>query len=679
MKLKFLLICLSLFRALSAAEPNESYEWLENPENPQTKEWLKQQQSLFNNYIAETTTNEIKDTLKKLSTYDLYSIPKKINHHYFYTSKQPSEKQHKLYIQNELNESPQVIFDPNTVANIALEHYVVSPNGKYLAYSTSENGSDWLICRVMNINSKLNPEEFVKEDSVEKDFVEKIKFSPIVWSPDSQGFFYSRFDTEKLHSVGYHILGTMQSQDRLVYQDLSDGSVGYTPFISRDNRYLIIDAFNGSSGPNSISLIDLETINSTPVTIIPCDGSNYWFICSNGTKFYFLTNKNADFRKVVYIDINDQKYTQHDFIPEGKFLLEGIAPIGNYFLAVTSENVANKLTVFDDQGKFVNHIPLPSSGKVSLNKITQNAISAGNEIFFSFTNFFQPPTIYHYQLGPKAPKIFKTSNLNVDPDNFVITQVYYDSKDGTKVPMFIAHKKGIQLDRNNPTLLTGYGAYGYIYYPTYSPEQMLWLEKGGVLALANIRGGGELGESWHRQALKENKQNSFDDFIAAAEWLIKSKYTQPNRLAAIGMSSGGLLVAASANQRPDLFKAIVVEAGLLDMLRFHLFTVGRFWISEHGNPDDPSDFAMLSKYSPCHNVKKMETYPSVLVTASQDDDRVVPSHSFKYLAVLQNNHKNKPMYLRLSSNIGHDSSQSADWINERADILAFIYRELLHQ
>lgn len=668
MKLKFFFVYIGMITSLSAIDSQSQYEWLENSENVQTQHWIKQQRSLFKDYIADKTRkNEIRESLKKLTNFDAYSIPKKIGNHYFYTSKKPSEKKHKLYIQNGLSGSPRVIFDPNLLkTNTSIENFVVSPNGNYLAYSTSENGSDWLTCRVMNIDS----------ESDLADCIEKIKFSPIVWSADSQGFFYSRFDSESLHSIHYHVLGSEQSQDRLIYQDLSDGSVGYTPFISRDNHYLVIDAFNGSSGPNTISLVDLESVNSTSIKIIPCDGATYWFICSNDTKFYFLTNKDADFRKVIYIDINDKSYTKQDFIPESKFLLESIAPIGNYFCAVTSENVVNKLALFDNQGKFAGYIPLPSPGKISLDRINQNSNAAGNEMFFSFTHFFQPPTIYHYQLNSGAPKVFKDSLLNIDSSNFVIQQVFYDSKDGTKVPMFIAHKKGIKLDESNQTLLTGYGAYGIINYPIFDAAHMFWLDRGGILAVANIRGGGEYGERWHRGAVRENKQNSFDDFIAAAEWLIKNKYTKQTHLAAIGMSSGGLLVAVAANQRPDLFKAIVVEAGLLDMLRFHIFTVGPFWINEHGNPDDPKDFAYLRKYSPCHNVGKAERYPSVLVTASEHDDRVVPSHSYKYLAALQDVYKNSNMFLRLSANLGHDSSRSVDWIDERADILTFIYQEL---
>lgn len=650
MKLRFLCMCIGTLACLSA----NPYEWLEDEESVQVQEWIKQQRTSFNDYMADKPlTHEIREALKKHTELNEYSIPKKMNGRYFYIGKSPSEK-HKLFVQNTLNESPQDILE----GGVGLEHFVLSPNGNYLAYSASENGSDWLTCKVMNMDSKANL----------IDRVENIKFSPIVWSSDSKGFFYSRFGDS--HSIHYHALGS--EQDQLIYQDLSDGSVGYIPYISPDHRYLIIDAFNGSSGPNSILVLDLESDSRVPAKIIPCDGANYWFIYSKGTKLYFLTDKDADFRKVIYIDIADKSYKQQDFIPEGKFLLESIASIGDYFFIVTSENVVNKLALFDKDGKFVSDIPLPSEGKVSLNRMTMSE----NELFFSFTNFFQPPTIYHYQLGSKTPTVFKDSKLNIDSSHFTIQQIFYESKDGTKVPMFIAHKKGIKLDGNNPTLLTGYGAYGFINYPSFNAAHLVWLERGGVLALANIRGGGEYGKSWHQGAIRENKQNSFDDFAAAGEWLIKNNYTKQDLLAAMGMSSGGLLVAATANQHPELFKVIIVEAGLLDMLRFHLFTVGRFWINEHGNPDDPNDCTYLRKYSPCHNVQKEEKFPSVLVTASLHDDRVVPSHSYKYVAALQNVHTT--IFLRLSTGIGHDSSRSEEWLNERADILTFIYEELGH-
>lgn len=667
MKLKFLCACIGIITSLSAINTQDRYEWLESSEDMQVQDWIKHQQTSFNDYMSEGVSNdEIKASLKKLTNIDEYSIPRKINGKYYYTSKNPLEKQHKLFVQNSLNERPQIIIDPNILpTNISIENFVVSPNGNYLAYSTSENGSDWLKCQIIDLNSNLKL----------RDSVEKIKFSPIVWSADSNGFFYSRFENENLHSVHYHILGSEQSQDKLIFQDLSDESVGYTSFISNDNRYLVIDAFNGSLGPNSISILDLESANSLPIKIIPCDGANYWFICSKGSKLYFLTNKDAEFRKIIYIDLTDKNYKKQDCISEGKFLIESIAPIGDYFCILTSENVVNKLAIFDKEGKFVNDIRLPSNGKISLNRITQNSVSAENELFFSFTNFFQPPTIYHYQLNSLSPNIFRDPKLNIDSSNFVIQQIFYNSKDGTKIPMFIVHKNGIKLDGKNQTLLTGYGAYGIINYPTYNAAHLLWLERGGILALANIRGGGEYGENWHKGAVRENKQNSFDDFIAAAEWLIKNKYTQQNLLAAIGMSSGGLLVAASANQRPDLFKVIVVEAGLLDMLRFHLFTIGRFWINEHGNPEVAKDFAYLRKYSPCHNVSKTEKFPSVLVVASEHDDRVVPSHSYKYLAALQAIHKDSKLFLRLGTGIGHDSSRSSEWINEKADIFKFIIQE----
>lgn len=667
---KCLLTSLTIITSsLAATPPHSPYEWLENTESTQTQNWLQQQQAQFQEYIApkQALKNELKESLGNLTNFDAFSIPRKIGDDYFYTSKIASEKQHKLYVKKGLHDTPRLIIDPNTLnAHASIENFVVSPNGALLAYCISENGSDRLTCRIKNLNS----------ESEITDSVEKIKFSPVVWTADSRGFFYSRFDNETVHSIHYHTLGTAQEEDQLVYQDVTDGSVGYTPFISRDNRYLVIDAFHGSSGPNTIICLDLQSPDSKPAIIIPCDGGTYWFICSHGTKFYFLTNKNVNYKKVICVDIEDKEYTKKDFIPENKFSLEYVVPVGDYFCGLIAENAVNQLVLFDQQGDLVRYIPLLTAGKITLNRNNQNAYEATDELFFSLTNFFQPQAIYHYHLESATPTVVKKSPLNIDTSQFELQQIFYSSKDGTKVPMFIVHKKGIKLDGNNQTLLTGYGAYSYVGYPYFSAAHLVWLERGGILALANIRGGGEYGESWHKAAVGENKQNSFDDFIAAAEWLIKNKYTKQSRLVAIGMSSGGLLVAASANQRPDLFKAVVVEAGLLDLLRFHLFTVGRFWIQEHGNPEDPKDLTYLAKYSPCHNVKKATQFPSVLVTTSEHDDRVVPSQSYKYLAALQEVFPDHKMLLRLSKNVGHDSSKSSDWINERADILTFIYSEL---
>jgi prolyl oligopeptidase len=649
--------------------PFSPHEWLENTESSQTQEWLQQQQSKFQAYITpkEALKNEIKESLKKFVISDSFTIPRRIGPHYYYTSRIEPEKQHKLYARTGLQDAPQLILDPKDLgSHFSIENFIVSPNGKLLACCLSENGSDRLTCRIKKLDS----------DTEILDSVERIKFSPVVWSADSRGFFYSRFDSEIIHSIHYHALGTSQEEDRLVFQDVNDGSVGYTPFISRDNRYLIIDAFHGSAGPNTISYLDLQTPDAKPVTIIPNDGGTYWFICSRGTKLYFLTNKDVNFKKVICVDIDDPEHIKKDFIPENKFTLEYVVPVGDYFCALNSENAVNHLALYDREGQFVKTISFPAEGKITLNRNNQNAYADTDELFFSFTNFSQPQTIFHYQIGSDVLTALRNSRLNFNSCLYETKQVFYTSKDGTQIPMFLLYKQGIDLDGSNQTLLTGYGAYGFVGYPQYNAAHLVWLERGGVLALANIRGGGEYGESWHQAGTRENKQNSFDDFIAAAEWLIENKYTKPARLATIGMSSGGLLVAASANQRPELFKAVVVEAGLLDLLKFHLFTVGRFWIQEHGNPDDPKDFAYLAKYSPCHNVKKAAQFPAVLVTASEHDDRVVPSHSYKYLAAVQEVYPQHNILLQLSRNVGHDASKSSDWVSERAEIFTFIYSEL---
>ncbi|MFI5343562.1 MAG: prolyl oligopeptidase family protein [Chlamydiales bacterium] len=671
MRCKLLLLLISVMTSLSASPSENPYGWLENSEDARTQDWLKQQQTLFDEYISSSPIkSEIKSSLKHLSNSDIYSIPRKSGDNYFYTRKKPSDEQDILYMQKGLDGIPRVLFDPNLskTKSICIENFVASPDGNYLAYGISENGSDWITCKVMNIHSQSNLTESV----------EKIKFTPIVWSANSQGFFYSRYDSDVLHSVHYHALGTSQDEDRLIFRDLQDLSFEYEPYISADNRYLIINALHGSYGPNTINYIDLEASDPKPVTMIPYDGADYSFIRSKGTKFYFLTNKDAPFRKVIVIDISQHPHlVGRDVIPEGKFLLESIVPIGDYFGTVISENVANKLVLFDDQGKIVRHISLPSLGRVTLSRINQNTNEMKDELFFSFTNLFQPSTIYRYSLKSATAEIFRKPSLDIDSQNYQIQQVFFRSKDGTRIPMFIAHKKGIKIDGNNQVLLTGYGAYGINSYPVFNEANMLWIERGGVFALVNVRGGSEYGEGWHKGGMRENKQNSFDDFIAAAEWLIENKYTKPDRLATIGVSSGGLLVAASANQRPDLFGTVVVEVGLLDMHRFHLFTIGHSWISDFGDPENPKDLAYLSLYSPCHNVREGIKYPAILITTSENDDRVVPSHSYKYLAALQNAHTgDKKKLLRLNKNDGHYKFNSTNWIDERADILTFIYREL---
>lgn len=661
------LIALTTLATLSAVNLDPTFDWLENEKNPKTIEWVETQKAKFDEYIKQKPTiEEAHLSLKKWSNSESFSLPRKNGDYYFFTAKKSPEERGVLYIQKGIDEEPSPLLDLNHMdASISLEGFVISPDGKSVAYGLSKNGSDWTTWHVRVISTLIDL----------PDTVERIKFSPVVWGPESEGFFYSRFEKDG-HCLFYHKIGTSQTADIFIYQNKGDGSVGYSPFISADNRYLIIDAFTGSSGPNSINYLDLSQPNQQVKSLIPTNGANQWYVGSEGTKLYFLTNLHAPFRKVISVDIASGVPVMQDIISESSTFIESVVPVGCYFAVVGSHEVKHSLKLYDREGELKETIALPSIGKVLLSPITQNTPQLSKDLFFSFTNFFHPKTIYRYNLQSSKLQVFRNSGLELDTNQYELKQVFYSSKDGTKIPMFIAYKKGLELDGKNPTLLTGYGAYGISNYPTFTAFTMTWLERGGVYALANIRGGNEYGEEWHKGALREKKQNSFDDFIGAAEFLISHKYTSPEYLAAKGASSGGLLVSASANQRPDLFKAIVVEVGLLDMLRFHLFTIGRFWINEHGNPEVPEDYAFLRKYSPCHNVPSVKDFPAVLVVASENDDRVVPSHSYKYLAALQAaNPENNKLFLLLNSGAGHDGSKSNGRGDVEMDILTFLMQE----
>lgn len=663
-----------LLESNSISSVQDPYDWLEDSENPNTQDWLKQQKELFNEYIQSIPQrSEIKTRLNALVAYDSYTIPKVCGENYLFTKLNPLKDQYVLYIQKGMLDEPQVLLDPMTLSQntcVAITDYMPSPDGTLVAFGLSENGSDWNTWKVLDIETK----------KIREDRVEKIKFAPIVWSPDSLGFYYSRFEegNSVSSSIYYHTLDAPQARDQLIYQDLNGESAANFASMSTDSHYLIIGSDKGSSAPNSISYIDLHSTNNSAICLIPYDQFHYQFIGNKDTEFYFLTNKNASNQKLVAIDISQTSILcERDIIPVGESLLQQVVPFGDYFLASYLENVSSRLTLYDAQGKHVQNIEVPAMGTILLGGTTSGLTGEG--IFLSFSTFTQPKTIYHYSLN-SGLKPFKKLVDFIDPTQYDIQQIFYKSKDGTQIPMFIVYKKGLKLDGNNRVLLYGYGGFGVNNQPTYNPMNMLWLEQNGIYALANIRGGSEYGADWHRAGMKKNKQNCFDDFIAAAEWLIDNRYTNPAKLAIFGVSNGGLLTAVCANQRPELFGAVVVAVGVLDMLRFHLFTVGHFWINEYGNPDDPIERSYLSRYSPYHNIRKGIKYPPILVTTADHDDRVVPLHSYKYVAALQEAQgvDNKTL-LRLDTNAGHGSGKPASkWIDEAGDVLAFIYQETEH-
>ena len=635
----------------SLSEVTDPYRWLEDSTHPSTHEWLKKQESLFKSYIkGNPYRSEIKKTLENVLNFESYSIPLILpdSDHTLFRRRLPSEDQGVLFIQEGLNNSPRPLINPNLLSQnspVALKDYVPSPDGKLLAYGLSESGSDWTVWKVLDISSA--------EDQTDR--IEKVKFFSIAWSADSLGFFYTRLDDDDVFRVYYHLLGNEQSSDQ---------------------QYLLINVTKGSAGANEILYRPLNEPILPFSPLISMNGSNYQYLKNLGSTFYLWTNHEAPLGKLITRDLSNK--TETTLIPESQDSLNQVIPAGNYFIVGYSENAISRLDLYDLAGNFLRKIKLPGMGSVAFVNSPFSGYENHEEIFFSFTNFFQPPVIYRYTIETDKLEIFKKPSLPFHPNDYAIRQDFFTSKDGTKIPLFIVHKKDLELDSSHETLLYGYGGFNISSYPTYSSLNMSWLENGGVIALANIRGGGEYGKAWHEGGKRGNKQNSFDDFIAAAEYLIANGYTNSSKLAIRGASNGGLLTAVCLNQRPDLFGAGMVEVAVLDMLRFPLFTGGRFWMDEYGNPHDSEDFKILYRYSPYHNVRTDGKYPPILITTGDHDDRVVPLHSYKYAAAMQENlsHEGKVL-LRVDRQGGHGAGKSiSQWIEEAADILSFLKQEL---
>ncbi len=663
LRVPLLLIGCICFSFLSSFQ--DPYLWLENSNCVDTQDWLVEQQAKFEKYqLSNLYTQEIKTTLQSLDDPDFPKNFVRIGENYLLHQKNA------LYIQDGLEGKPQLLIDINNIkgnAAFTLAGYVPSPNGQLVAYGLSENGSDATTWHILHVASKLSCSESTG----------KTKFSTVCWSPDSLGFYYSCFDDQSFHGVYYHRLGNAQDQDQLIYQDLNNKSYFYIPRISSDHHYLLIDIITGSMAPNSFLCLDLEHLNSPLINLIPFDGGTYWFVCNRGSKFYFTTTKDASYRKLIVVDVEDPSSRQV-IISKKCRLLADVFPIGNYFLVSYEKAGCSKLSLFDHDGKEIRKIPLPDIGVVKFwhghpDSHGSRDFRETGPVLFSFSNFVSPPALYRFDLGASEPIIFRKSKIEVDSNDYSIRQIFYPTKDGTKIPLFIAHKKDLVMDGKTRTMLCGYGGFSMTNHPHYDPMKMAWLQQGGILASASIRGGGEYGTKWHLAGVKEKKQNSVDDLLSAAEWLIENKYTNPKKLALYGFSNSGMLAGVCANQRPEMFGAIVATGGVYDMIRYPLFSLGRFWVLEYGNPDDPAELDFIKKYSPYHNVKPGTRYPSMLVMVSDMDTRVAPLHSYKYAAALQEAQAGKrEILLRVQHKAGH----FADDTEDVTDALAFMMEEL---
>ncbi|MEH2152867.1 prolyl oligopeptidase family serine peptidase [Nostoc sp.] len=657
----------------------DPYRWLEDPDSEETRTWIEAQNQVTFSYLSEIPAREkIKQRLTKLWDYEKYGIPFKEGDRYFYFKNDGLQNQSVLYTLKTLDDQPKVLLDPNKLSEdgtVALSGLSISEDGKLLAYGLSSSGSDWQEWKVRDVETGEDLQDHLKW----------IKFSGASWTHDNQGFFYSRYDepNEKtqLEDVNYyqklyyHQLGKPQSEDVLIYHRPDQKEWGFSGGVTEDGHYLIISIWLGTDSKNLVFSKDLTNPDAEVVELINQFEADYSFIDNDDSVFYFRTDLNAPRGRVIAIDTkNHAPENCQEIIPQSAETLESVGILNNQFVADYLKDAHSQIKIFDLKGAFIQEVELPGLGSAG----GFGGKRYDTETFYSFTSFTIPGTIYRYDIVTGESELFRQPLVDFNPDDYETKQVFYHSQDGTKVPMFITHKKGIKLDGNNPTYLYAYGGFNASMTPGFSVSLLVWMEMGGVYAMPNIRGGGEYGEEWHQAGIKDKKQNVFDDFIGAAEWLIANKYTKTEKLAIAGGSNGGLLVGACITQRPDLFGAALPAVGVMDMLRFHKFTIGWAWTSEYGSADNPEEFPALYAYSPLHNITPDTPYPATLITTADHDDRVVPAHSFKFAAALQEAQAgDTPTLIRIETKAGHGAGKpTAKIIEEAADKWAFLVRAL---
>ena len=714
-----------VYHGTSIADP---YRWLEDVDSPATTAWVAAQNRLTDSFLASIPQREkIRARLTQLWNYERYSAPFKENGRYFYFQNTGLQNQSVMYVQDGRDAPARVLLDPNALSTdgtVALSATAVSDDGHYMAYSLSTSGSDWQEVHVRDVNNARDLSDILKW----------VKFSDISWTHDNKGFFYSRYDeptsgnkmtnANKNHKLYYHHLGQPQTRDELVYDRADQPDWLFNGAVTDDGQYLIITVSQGTDVRNRLYFVDLDnpgkpSIDNPVVKLVDKLDAEYSFVGNRGTMFYVRTDRNAPKGRIVAINIdNPREERWNTIVPEGQDALESATMAGNdivanylqdahssiRFYTASRENrpeprqrpgqqpqQRNPATVYDDTstapivtrdrgqvlgGGFTYRGELPLPGIGSVGEI--HGKQGDDEMFYSFTSFLYPTTVYRYDLRARRGQVFRAPKVTFDPTLYETRQVFYTSKDGTRVPMFITAKKGIQLDGSNPTLLYAYGGFNISETPAFSPANLAWIEMGGVYALANLRGGGEYGKAWHEAGMLANKQNVLDDFIAAAQYLIQQKYTSTPKLAVRGGSNGGLLIGAVENQRPDLFGATLPEVGVMDMLRFQKFTIGWAWTSDYGSSDDAAQFQYLRAYSPLHNIKPGTCYPPTLAFTADHDDRVVPGHTFKYVATLQAAQScANPILVRIETKSGHGAGRpTTKLIDEAADRFAFLVKEL---
>ncbi|GAA0470655.1 prolyl oligopeptidase family serine peptidase [Alkalibacillus silvisoli] len=652
----------------------DPYRWLEDSNSEDTLKWVEEMDEQSEAYFKGAPSKEKdRERLTELWNYPKFFVPTRVKDKLFYQKNDGLQNQAVLYVLDEDGESK--VIDPNDLSNdgtVAMTNFSSSQEGHLLAYATSSQGSDWQEVYVKDL----------KSGEVLSDHLKWVKFTTLEWAPDDSGFFYSRFPNPEIisedehgqyHKVYFHRIGTDQSEDELIYERSDAKDYMFIPFVTTDGEYICIYSKQGTAAQNLFFVKELDSKTDFHRLLDEGD-AQYTYIHNEGSRFYFKTNLAAPKGRIICIDLNQpERENWEEIISEQNDLMHAVKFINGQFVVAFLHDAHHQLQVYNFDGTESHHIEVPLLG--SITDLTGNHDQS--EMFFGMTSYLSPTVVYQYDLNTNELSIFAESELAVETSQFETTQVFYSSKDGMSIPMFITKHKDLPLDGENPVILYGYGGFNISLPPSFNPAILRWLEKGGVYAVANLRGGSEYGEKWHEAGMLENKQNVFDDFIAAGEYLIEKKYTKKEKLSIMGGSNGGLLVSACMVQRPDLFGAVICRVPVIDMLRYHKFTIGKFWIPEYGSAENEEHFPFLYKYSPLHNVKVGVNYPPVLIATAASDDRVVPAHAKKFHATLLEKSPDTKSILRLESKAGHGLGKpTSKLIEEWVDFYAFLEREL---
>ena len=661
----------------------DPYRWLEETDSSQTRAWIEAQNALTFGFLARIPARDrIRRRLTELWDYPKARAPLRRGGRYFQLRNSGLQNQDVLYVMEALDGEPQVLLDPNTLSpdgTVALTGWAASDDGQWLAYATSAGGSDWMTWRVREVATGRDL----------ADTIEWSKFSGAAWRKDGSGFFYARYPapepgqdltgTNYGHMLYYHRLGEPQERDRLVYQRPDQKEWGFSAEVSDDGRYLVVHVWQGTDVRNRLFYQDLES-GGPMVELIAELEAAYRFLGNDGPLFYLHTDLDAPRGRVIAVDTSRPGRDHwRTLIPEGEDAIESVTMVHDEFVVLSLHDAYHQLRRFDLQGRPMDEIGLPTMGSI-LDLTGQRSDDA---LFYAFSSFLHPVTVYRYDMGRGENELIDAPALDFDTAAYLTRQVFVTGQDGTRIPMFLTHRRNLALDGRNPALLYGYGGFNIALTPQFAVSRLAWLEMGGVLAWANLRGGSEYGEAWHQAGMLHNKQNVFDDFVACARYLIDQGITSTPRLAIMGGSNGGLLVGACLTQHPELFGAAVPAVGVMDMLRFDKFTIGWAWVSDYGSPDDPEQFQTLYAYSPLHNLKPGTRYPATLVVTGDHDDRVAPGHSFKFAAALQQAQAAPtlrgaaPVLIRVQTKAGHGMGKpTAILIEEAADIWAFLVKVL---